>query len=269
MHFERDSEGRSILRELYRRSPIIVQQALYFDENMPLMPCVYILSAGGPVVEGDIYTHHITLGNGACVHISTGAATKVAQMCGGRAQLEQHIELDQGAYLEWLPEMTIPCCGACYDVVCEAVVAPTATLFYAECYTSGRRFFGERYRYRHLDLASRFVRPDGELIFAERQFIEPSIIDFENIGVMTGMDIFSTILIIAPSHISRSIYASIEPRMDAHIALGVHILPHDEGVICRIVGQESTTVKGLTREICSLLRQRVQGVSLPKEFVWR
>ena len=52
--FELDGRGRSILRDLERRAPIIVQQALYFDEQMPDLPCVYILSAGGPVVEGDV-----------------------------------------------------------------------------------------------------------------------------------------------------------------------------------------------------------------------
>ena len=29
------------------RLPLIVQQELYFDEGMPEMPCVYILSSGG------------------------------------------------------------------------------------------------------------------------------------------------------------------------------------------------------------------------------
>lgn len=51
--FELDSSGKSILRELDRRAPLIVQQELYFDEKLPGMPCVYILSSGGPNVDGD------------------------------------------------------------------------------------------------------------------------------------------------------------------------------------------------------------------------
>ena len=75
MGFEVDNSGRTILRHLYRRVPIVVQQALYFDEQLPTLPCVYILSSGGPYVDGDRYEHHITLGAGAMAHISTGAAT--------------------------------------------------------------------------------------------------------------------------------------------------------------------------------------------------
>ena len=38
--FELDGDGRSIMRDLDRHAPLIVQQELYFDEGMPEMPCV-------------------------------------------------------------------------------------------------------------------------------------------------------------------------------------------------------------------------------------
>lgn len=36
--FELDDDGRSIMRDLERHAPLIVQQELYFDEGMPEMP---------------------------------------------------------------------------------------------------------------------------------------------------------------------------------------------------------------------------------------
>ena len=44
MRFGFNCDGKCVLRELDRRVPIIVQQELYFDANLPKMPCVYILS---------------------------------------------------------------------------------------------------------------------------------------------------------------------------------------------------------------------------------
>ena len=61
MGFELDKTGKSIMRDLERRAPLIVQQELYFDEAMPEMPCVYILSSGGPNVDGDRYRQDITV----------------------------------------------------------------------------------------------------------------------------------------------------------------------------------------------------------------
>ena len=75
--FELDGQGRSIMRDLDRRAPLIVQQELYFDEGMPEMPCVYILSSGGPNVDGDRYRQHFAVRKGAYAHLSTGAATKL------------------------------------------------------------------------------------------------------------------------------------------------------------------------------------------------
>ena len=69
--FEIDPRGKSILRDLDRRAPLIVQQALYFDKGMPEMPCVYILSSGGPNVEGDRYQQDITMNKGSYAWIST------------------------------------------------------------------------------------------------------------------------------------------------------------------------------------------------------
>lgn len=269
MCFEREGSGQSILRDLYRQAPVIVQQALYFDEQLPQLPCVYILSAGGPVVEGDEYDYKIALRENSCAHISSGAATKVARMKGGCARLRQRLSLAEGSYVEYLPEPTIPCLGASYKVECEAVVAPSATLFYSDIFMSGRLHSGERYRYERLDLSTRILRPDGGLLFCERQVVEPAVGDVDNLAVMGGAEIFATALIVAPADVSSALYDSITPKMGHDISLGVHILPSDAGIVCRIVGRESGAVKHQIRELCSLLRQRLYGVGLPAEFPWR
>ena len=50
--FELDKDKKSVMRHWDRRAPLIVQQELYFDEGMPEMPCVYILSSGGRMWMG-------------------------------------------------------------------------------------------------------------------------------------------------------------------------------------------------------------------------
>lgn len=98
--FVLDKSGKSILRELDRRAPLIVQQELYFDEELPEMPCVYILSSGGPNVDGDRYAQNFRVGAGAMAFISTGAATKLAEMKRNYSGMMQNIVLEENAYLE-------------------------------------------------------------------------------------------------------------------------------------------------------------------------
>ena len=99
--FELDENRKSIMRHWERRAPLIVQQELYFDESMPEMPCVYILSAGGPNVDGDRYENRFTIRKDAYAFISTGAATKIAEMKHNFSGLKQTFTLEENAYLEY------------------------------------------------------------------------------------------------------------------------------------------------------------------------
>ena len=154
--FELDSSGKSIMRDWERHAPLIVQQELYFDEAMPEMPCVYILSSGGPNIDGDRYEQYITVRKDAFAHISTGAATKISEMKYNYSGLTQHFILEDGAYLEYLPEPTIPCKNSRYVTDTTMTVAPTATLFYSEIFMSGRKYYqdGERFQYDLLSVAT-------------------------------------------------------------------------------------------------------------------
>ena len=140
--FELDRQGKSIMRDWERHAPLIVQQELYFDEGMPEMPCVYILSSGGPNVDGDRYEQHFVVRRGAYAHLSTGAATKLAEMRYNYSGLRQTFELEQDAYMEFLPEPTIPCRHTRFISDTSIRIDPTATLFYAELFMSGRKYFG-------------------------------------------------------------------------------------------------------------------------------
>lgn len=269
MLFEQNERNESILRKLYRRAPTIVQQALYFDEQLPSLPCVYILSAGGPIVEGDSFEYEVILREGASAHISTGAATKVAQMRGGEATLQQRIELLPHSYLEYLPEATIPCSGARYRSDLRIVVDSSATLFLSDIYMSGRRHSGERFQFDSLELSCRVERPDATPLFCERQVVEPSRDGVRTIGLMSGWEVFGSVLIFAPEEVVRFVWQELQPYMNSDVALGVHLLPCNAGILCRIVGNECADVKRVVRDLCSLLRQKVKGVPLPAEFPWR
>ncbi len=271
--FERDASGRSILREWERRAPLIVQQALYFDEEMPDMPCVYILSSGGPNVDGDRYEQHITLRRGACAHISTGAATKLAEMRYNHAALTQRFELDEGAYMEYLPEPTIPCRHTRFRSDTTLRIAPSATLFYAEIYMSGRKHFGagERFAYDILSVCTHAERPDGTPLFREKFVVRPEAHRPETLGTMNGYDVFANVVVLTPPEHADRLYDRTEAFIDrdAGLAAGISRLPNDCGLLYKALGRETGPVKRLVRAFCSDVRLETQGRPLPPEFPWR
>lgn len=273
MGFELDGEGKSILRHLERRTPLIVQQELYFDEAMPEMPCVYILSSGGPNVDGDRYEQHFVVRRDAFAHVSTGAATKLAEMRRNYSGMVQRFELEAGAYLEYLPEPVIPCRHTRYHVDTTIRIDPTATLFYAEIYLSGRRYFGEgeRFCYDILSVKTQAQRPDETPLFQEKFIIRPGRVSPEGLGAMNGYDIFANAVVLTPPDKAERLYERTKAFIDreSRLAAGITRLPNASGLNYKVLGDDTGAVKRLVRSFCSDVRQCVKGRPLPEEFPWR
>lgn len=271
--FEYDGlTGRSILRDWERRAPMIVQQALYFDQNLRQIPCVYILSSGGPTLQGDYSEQIITLGEGAEAHISTGAATKIAPMDSGSASFVQRFSLGRGSYLEYLPEVVIPTAGSRLDSLTEIEIDDTATMFHAEWFLSGRvHHNGERFLYDRVALEMRVMDSSKRELYCDRSVIEPTRERVDVKGRMAGYDIFANILILLPKEHLERVYERIVPSVDRErgVALGVLRLPYGRGVICRVLGRRTVEVKQTIRGLCSILREEIKGCPLPEEFAWR
>lgn len=290
--FELDSDGKSILRDWERHVPLIVQQALYFDECMPEMPCVYILSSGGPNVDGDRFEQIITLKKDSFAFISTGAATKIAQMKYNFSAMVQSIELDEGAYLEFLPEQMIPCARSRYFTTTTLKVHPSATVFYSEIYMGGRKFYkeGENFDYDLLIVETTGERPGGKLLFKDKAVIKPSESSPSQIGIMNQDEIFANAIIMTPEDKAAEIYDTLKSLVgirskgfivdetcssgkaafeDEYISFGINHLSNSAGLMIRITGKNSGLIKRSLRFACSVVRQAIKGVCMPDEFPWR
>lgn len=271
--FELNREGRSILRELDRRAPLIVQQELYFDEELPDLPCVYILSSGGPNVDGDRYTQRFLLKEGSMAFISTGAATKLAEMKRNYSGLRQEITLEADTYLEYLPEPIIPCRHTRFISDTKIVIDPSATLTYSEIYMGGRKYYAdvELFVYDVLSVCAHAERPDGQKLFREKFIIDPNKTNLREIGIMHGYDVFANVVVCCPPDVAEAVYARVEPFIDRekHLAAGITKLPNDAGLLFKVLGMEPGPVKLIVREFASKVRQQVKGKPIPPEFPWR
>ena len=271
--FELDPRGKSILRDLDRRVPLIAQQELYFDEAMPEMPCLYILSSGGPNVDGDRYQQDITVRKDAFAWVSTGAATKLAEMRYNYSGMIQNIVLEENAYLEFMPEPVIPCKHTRFISDTRLNVHPTATVFYSEIYMGGREYYkeGELFQYDILSVCSHGERPDGEQLFREKFVIDPNVVPVRQLGVMGHYDVFANVIVMTPKENADKIYEATDAFIDRekNLAVGITHLPNDAGLLFKVLGMEPGPVKKIVREFCSKVRMQVKGKPVPPEFPWR
>jgi urease accessory protein len=165
---------RSVLAHLHREAPLLAQQALYWDEHLPGLPCVYVITTSGCLLQGDRLDLEITPGQDAMAHVSTQSATKVHQMDANFAAQSQRLAPAENAYLEFLPGPTIPQRHSRSITRTQATVADGATLLSAEVLQPGRtprRRGALRVRPLLVDLT--VSRPDGTPLFTEKLLAEP------------------------------------------------------------------------------------------------
>jgi urease accessory protein len=269
--FERRGE-RTALIKLNRRAPLLVQQALYWDEKMPHLPCVYIITNSGGILQGDRYTIEIDLAPGAQAHVTTQAATKIHEMDANFATQTQHIVLREGSYLEYLPHPVIPFANSRFITQTRITIDPGATLLYSEILMPGRKYFGagEIFDYDVFSSMVRAERPDHSDLFVEKFIIEPRNAGMRQAGVMGGFDVFANVLLLTPRKHAEHIFACVETTSDfgSGLAAGVSRLPGEAGLIYKVLGMESQPVRAKVREFWALVRQEVTGAGVPDEFLW-
>ena len=266
--------GRSVLHDLYRVTPLLVQQALYWDEAMPELPICLIISVGGGILQGDRYKIDISVGEGACAQVTSQSANRIHRMDANYASQHQTVILESGAYLEYLPEFTIPYRGSRFISHTDLVVAADATLIYGEMILAGRKHHHveERFGFDLLSMAVAVRRPDGRRLFTEKILIEKGDPTIDFAAVMRGFDAFANIMCITPIETATRIKDRFETNfsLEAPRALsGVCRLPNAAGLMLRVVGVETYDVRKEVRRFWHIVREEARGRILPPEYHWR
>jgi urease accessory protein len=270
--FERRG-ARSILADLFRRAPLIVHRAIYWDEEMPDLPCVFIVSNSGGILQGDRNTISIEVGPDAQAHVTTQSATKIHEMDANFAAQFQEIVLHDNAYLEYLPDPVIPHRHTRFLTDTRIAIAPTATLLYSEILMAGRKYYssGELYEYDLFSSTVRAERPDGRQLCTEKFVVRPRQQSVRRVGMMGEFDVFGNVILLTPKQHADRIFEQVPAvvNLEEKWAAGASRLPNDAGLIYKVVGMETAPVRARIREFWSMVRPEVVGARVPRQFAWR
>lgn len=264
--------NRHILSHLYRVTPLLVQQALYWDEAMPELPICSIISVGGGVLQGDRYHIDIRVNEDACAHVTSQGANRIHRMDANYASQYQSIILEDGAYLEFMPDFTILYKQSRYITETDIVISQGASLLYGEMVMLGRLHHeNERMEFDLLSLLTRVVTADGKKLFSEKILLEADSNRPEFVSQMQGFNVFANILCLTSTANATQIMAEYEAYFaeDNSVFAAVSKLPNDAGLMLRVVGLESYHVRRQVIAFWRVVRRVVKDKALPETFLWR
>jgi urease accessory protein len=164
LHFDKRGD-KTVLARSTHFGPLRVQRPFYPE---PHGAChVYVLHPPGGVASGDRLRTETVLDADAHALVTTPGAAKLYRSSGTDAHVEQHMQLAQGALLEWLPQETIVFEGAEAQLTTHVELAEGAVYAGWEIVCLGRPACGEGFLRGRLQTALRVSRA-GRLRFVER-----------------------------------------------------------------------------------------------------
>lgn len=163
--------GRTVLTDRYHTAPIKIAKTFPLEEQL----AVIVMDVSPGMLEGDRYELEWTAGGNAALYVTNQSFMKVHPSENGTgAALRQRFSLAPGAFVEHMPEPVMLYKDAALASATEVFLAPGSAWMQAEVLCPGRTLRGEVFDYRRFD--NRLTVYYGtELIFAQRQRIEPAV----------------------------------------------------------------------------------------------
>jgi urease accessory protein len=264
LRFEQDLErGKTVVKEQYSKVPLYTQRALYLEESLPSMAYMFIISPSGGILQGDRYRMDITLNNNAIAHITTQGATRIYRMEKNYATQIVNVVVDDSCYFEFIPDQIIPYRDSRFYQKVDLKVHDNATMVYSELIVPGRVASGESFEYDICYMKALGRNQNHMLRFIDVAVLEPKKRSLKTLGILDNFDIVGNMYILTKTkyvaELSRDINSVLQKF--SRISGGATILPHDSGVIIRILGEVANDLKTAMYEIIKVTRRIILNAS--------
>ena len=257
---ESDSQrNKTIITEQLSRVPLYVQKALYYDETIPSMAHVFVLSPSGGVLQGDRYRTDIELKNGAISHITTQGATRIYKMNSNYATQMINLNVGKNCYLEFLPEQLIPYKNSRYYQRATFNVDDSATLVYSETIVPGRVAMGELFDYDICCLKTLCYDDKQEIKFHDNCILEPKKQTMNSLGIFGNKTAHSMMYVVTKQECIEELYETINQlfKDNDEIIGGASILPNNSGLSVRVLSNSSELNKITVYNIAQIVRKQI------------
>ncbi len=247
-----DKNSKTYIKSLMSKAPFLVQKAMYPESDYPQFAHVYIMSSSGGILQGDEQKIDITMGKNSVARITNQSATKIYKMEDGYASQYINIHGQERSYLEFVPHQIIPFKSSRFYQEVNLEVDENAVLVYSEIISAGRIASGEKYDFDICFLRTSAHRK-GKMLFTDVMNLSHK--DKPKLeSVFERKNIFSTLYIIGGFEIERIADEINLATKNTSLLASCSSLPHDCGIIVRMLADSVSEIIALTESITNILR---------------
>lgn len=259
-------QGETQVSHAFAQAPLKIQRPFY-PEGKATCHSVVLHTAGG-IVGGDRLEQSVLLQPQSQALITTAAAAKVYRSEGKISRQCVDIQVQAGAYLEWLPQELIVFNGALYRQQIRVDLAPDAAFLGWEITRLGRSARGERFEMGEMRSQLEIWR-DHQPLWIDRQHLQasPELLSSSN-GLAENAVIATLIYIGKP--LAVEVIAQARDRWQTGNYSGESGVTQTlaDGLLCRYRGRSTAEARHGFTEIWQLLRQECIQQPIVKPRVW-
>ncbi|MEM1104046.1 MAG: urease accessory protein UreD [Pseudomonadota bacterium] len=162
--FQRLSDGRTVLKDLYHRQPLraLLPITAHGEPPSAILTCV-----SGGLAGGDRLSVDVRVEDGARACVIGQAPEKIYRSLGPNAEIEARLDVSADAYLEWLPQEAIVFDGARMRRRTRLTIDGSASLLAGEMIAFGRAAKGEPFERGYVFDGWDVRRQDGRLLWKD------------------------------------------------------------------------------------------------------
>ncbi|MBL4901467.1 MAG: urease accessory protein UreD [Desulfocapsa sp.] len=252
--------GRTVLARNIHSGPLVVQRPLY-PEGGVCHTC--ILHPPGGVVGGDHLKMDILAEKKTSTLITTPGATKFYRSAGKTAVQEQHLCIEDGAMLEWLPQGNIIFPGANAEINTTIDLAAGAKFMGWEILCLGLPVNNQRFDHGKL-FTSLVVRRQKIPLLIERLRVHEHQ-ELSRCAGLRDFPIIATFIATDCTSETLSPLRSLTPH-EKEALYGVTLM--DGLLVVRYLGFSTFAAQGLFTHIWKLLRPKITKTNACPPRIW-
>ncbi len=260
--------GETRLATLYHHDPLRV---LLPTPRRGDLPIAVLATTSGGMVGGDRMDIGLSVGPKARALVTTQAAEKVYRSTGEDCRIDTQVTVEDGAWLEWLPQEAIVFEGARLRRLTRLALARDARLIAGEMLVFGRAAFGETVT-RGLIRDAWEVERNGRLIWADALHLDGDVAEcLHHTAGLAGAGACATLLHAATDAATRldAVRASAEvAQREAGQGVRVGATAFDGLLVIRILGGDARAVRRTYAALWSGLRAGAAGLPTRLPRLW-
>ena len=256
---ENSDKNKTIITDQYSQVPLYTQKALYYDEKLPNMAHLFIMSPSGGILQGDRYRMDISLANNAVSHITTQGATRIYKMNSNYATQLININVGKNCYLEFIPDQIIPFRNSRYYQKVSLNVDPSATLIYSEIIVPGRVAMGELFSYDLCYLKTIGQNTEKNIKFIDNCMLKPKNQNMNTLGMFGNHTVLASVYILTKNEHIQILNKKINSiiKNNDEVSGGSTILPNNSGLLVRLMCNSSEIIKTEIYDIVRIVRKEI------------